>query len=565
MVCVFAYKEFGMKKYLWARLGGLLAVCLLAACPTEGGEEEQKPEIPALTGVSVETSGIKVFWNPVNGTNVYIVYRRDGSTGNVEPIKDDIGSTNSSYKDTAGTAGTMYSYAVAARNNAGTSDKSAWSDEKVFPAHYTVKPVQPADVEAAAQSSSAITITWPIVPNAAGYKVYRAESSGGIFTVISGPDPWTGTSYTDSNLTANTEYFYQIMALNVIGESDKSVTVSVKTGTTGGSSGSVDWNSYTEAGSFVFRVRNNTNKRLVAFKGNLTSTNLIGGVDSRENEHGFKKDSNIFGSVSEDFPLILITEEQYNANVGNLAVLEKTPFTRIYAYYNAVGSNETVYEINEGLGGEYTLQVTPSIRWNAELRLSGVHGTTLGYVTKEQYDTSFKMNTGFYQVFPVVRQYNAFRNQIVSFYPKWPDGSARSVGVGLDSANPIANINIHELLQGVTMSTGSAFIIVDNQSSSGVQLFGPSNIAQMTSTGSNFVNMNRAMMFQVNMVQLGDNKYAEKQSISAYKIGSNLNNAALIGDVELYVDKVYRVTIKGNTGGFLITGPVDEGVMSLSD
>jgi fibronectin type 3 domain-containing protein len=554
-----------MKKYLWARLGGLLAVCLLAACPTEGGEEEQKPEIPTGVSVSVEPSGIRVSWNPVKGTSVYIVYRRDGSTGNGAPIREDIGSTNSNHIDTTGTAGQAYSYAVAARNDAGTSDKSLWSEEKGFPADFTVKPVQPANVEAAAQSSTAITITWPGIPNATGYKVYRTQSSGGEFSLISGTAPWAGTSYTDVDLTPNKDYFYQVTALNTSGESVRSDTVSAKTETGGGGSANIDWTSYTEAGSYVFRVRNNTNKRLVAFRRNLTSTNLIGGVDSSENEHGFKKDSNIFGSTSQDFPLIFITEEQYNANATNLAVLEKTPFTRIYAYYNAVGTNETVYEINEGLGGEYTLQVTPSIQWNAELRLSGVHGTTLGYVTKEQYDTSFKMNTGFYQVFPVVRQYNAFRNQIVSFYPKWSDGSARSVGVGLDAENHTAEINIHELLQGVTMSTGSAFIIVDNQSSSGVQLFGPSNIAQMTSTGSNFVNTNRAMMFQVNMVQLDDNKYAEKQSISAYKIGSNLNNAALIGDVELYVDKVYRVTIKGNTGGFQITGPVDEGVMSLSD
>jgi hypothetical protein len=222
-----------------------------------------------------------------------------------------------------------------------------------------------------------------------------------------------------------------------------------------------------------------------------------------------------------------------------------------------------VYEINAGLGGEYSLIVQPSIEWNAELRLDGAYGQTIGYVAKGQYNTTFKMDAGLYNVFPVIRQYNRFRNEIVTFYPKYDDGRAKLVSAGLSASDPEIPIDIGEVLQGTTLSTGGAFIIVDNQASTAVQLFN-ANTVQLTSTGINFVNAGKTNMFQVNMAKLSDNKYAEKQSISTYTLGS-VSLHPKIGDVELEVDKIYRVTIKGSNAAFTVSEPVFEATMSLSD
>jgi hypothetical protein len=63
---------------------------------------------------------------------------------------------------------------------------------------------------------------------ATSYNVYRNG------TKVGGP---TGTSYTDSGLSANTTYSYQVSASNSAGEGPKSGTVSVKTGTGGGNTG----------------------------------------------------------------------------------------------------------------------------------------------------------------------------------------------------------------------------------------------------------------------------------------------------------------------------------------
>ena len=564
MVCVFAYKEFGMKKYLWPRLGGLLAVCLLAACPAGDSEEERKPEIPVLTGVSVETSGIKVSWNPVNGTNVYIVYRRDGSTGNGAPIDEGIGSTNSNYTDTAGTAGQAYSYAVAARNNTGTSEKSVWSEEKVFPADPTVKPGKPAGVEAAAQSSSAITITWTGISNATGYNVYRADSSGGNFTVISGTAPWTGTSYTDSSLTANKEYFYQVTALNAIGESEKSDTASAKTGTAGGADSLVDYTSYES--NYAFLLKNYSAEKLVAFKGNLQISNIVGGIPDNASSHAIKNDTDKF-TKSEGFPLVLLTEEQYNANKNNLGNPGIIPYARIFVFYNKNGSNEKIYEINSHTSGNRTIVLHNNTGMNVELRRNGIYGIPIGFAPQGMVNNTFYVDDGDYQLFPVFIKYNSLRDEVVTVYPKFSDGNACTDMVSVDERYPSQEFDLSSLLtQDYTFSTGTAHLVIDNQSGAGSINLREGNTVMYTTTGISGIVRSANRTFPVLMIKIGENKYETKQSISTYSVGQFTGTRYPLGEHLLEVDKVYKVTVTGqNISSLQVSEPVEIGSVSLED
>ena len=553
-------------------LGGFI-LCFFILGTLTGCDDPEIPAVPGGVTAAVDGDGIRVSWNPVSGAESYVIYRLSSEDGEVN-IGTAPGQQTSSFLDTTGTStpsavpGTSYTYAVAARNSVGTSEKSSWTTpSRVFPGVNPQIPAVPTGVTAVAQSSSTITIHWNPSEGAVGYKVYRDTTSAGTFENVSGSTPWTGISFPDEGLQANTDYFYRVSAVNSSGdESEKSAPIQIKTGPPPPPPGlpSVDWTSYTT--DYVFRVRNNTNERLVAFIRNITPGNMLGGVDALANMHGFKKDTVVLGTQSSDFPVIFITEEQYNANINNLSVLEQTPFTRIYGYYNAVGNNETVYEINAGLGGRFTLEITPSLTRNVELRLSQPHGPTLGYVTAQGHDTFFKMNEGFYRVYPIVRLYNQFRNEIISFTPTWKggpmDGSAKSVSVGLDSGTPVFRINIHELLLDTNFSTGSAFIIVENQGSSGVQVFN-GGVVELTSTGGNFVNAGQTRMYQVNMAELSDGKFALKASVNSYRIGSNQINAGAIGNIELDLDQIYRVIVTGNDGGFSVSAPVWEGIMEL--
>jgi hypothetical protein len=77
-------------------------------------------------------------------------------------------------------------------------------------------------------SASSVSLSWSAPSGATSYNVYRNGSKVG--------SP-TGTSYTDSGLSANTSYSYQVSASNSVGEGAKSSSISVKTGTGGGNTG----------------------------------------------------------------------------------------------------------------------------------------------------------------------------------------------------------------------------------------------------------------------------------------------------------------------------------------
>ncbi|HZS53706.1 MAG TPA: family 78 glycoside hydrolase catalytic domain [Bryobacteraceae bacterium] len=67
------------------------------------------------------------------------------------------------------------------------------------------------------------TLTWTTIQDATGYNVKRSQTSGGPYTtIVSGV---TGTSYTDTNLTSGTDYYYVVSAVDATRESDNSKEV----------------------------------------------------------------------------------------------------------------------------------------------------------------------------------------------------------------------------------------------------------------------------------------------------------------------------------------------------
>jgi hypothetical protein len=88
-------------------------------------------------------------------------------------------------------------------------------------------PAAPTGLSGTASSSS-VSLTWSAASGATSYNVYRNG------TKVGSP---TGTSYTDSGLSANTSYSYQVSASNSAGEGPKSSSISVTTGGGGGNTG----------------------------------------------------------------------------------------------------------------------------------------------------------------------------------------------------------------------------------------------------------------------------------------------------------------------------------------
>jgi subtilase family serine protease len=159
----------------------------------------------------------------------YKVYR--GTTSGSEALLTSVGTTTS-YSDTAVTNGTTYYYEVSAVNGVGEGAKSA--EASATPATVTV-PGAPTNL-AATGSNARVALSWSAPSSnggssVTGYKVYRGTTSGTETLLTS---VGTTTSYSDTAVTNGTTYYYEVSAVNGVGEGAKSAEASATPATTPG-------------------------------------------------------------------------------------------------------------------------------------------------------------------------------------------------------------------------------------------------------------------------------------------------------------------------------------------
>jgi hypothetical protein len=108
---------------------------------------------------------------------------------------------------------------------------------------------------------------------------------------------------------------------------------------TGANTTGIDWTSYETAESYSIRVKNESNRDLVAFKGSIAAENLIGGVKKNEGDHGLPLNASLF-TANTDFVLVFLTLEDYTAYKDNLKARNEVPFARVFAArYTVPGGN----------------------------------------------------------------------------------------------------------------------------------------------------------------------------------------------------------------------------------
>lgn len=94
-------------------------------------------------------------------------------------------------------------------------------------------PDAPSGFAATAASTTQINLSWTLLAGATqGYDIYRSTTSGGTYSRL-GSEPTVAATatvtYSDTNLSAGTTYYYKISALNNSGESAASAAVSATT------------------------------------------------------------------------------------------------------------------------------------------------------------------------------------------------------------------------------------------------------------------------------------------------------------------------------------------------
>ena len=157
---------------------------------------------PVVTASNVAKTGkVKLTWDAVPGADSYKVYRATSKDGKYSLMYTTEGT---SYTNTNATAGRYYYYQVV--TVAADGSKSAPSAI----VGRTCDLPRPVVTATNVAKSGKVTLTWEPVESAVSYKVYRATSKDGTYSLMK---TVTGTAYTNTNAVAGTKYYYKVVAV----------------------------------------------------------------------------------------------------------------------------------------------------------------------------------------------------------------------------------------------------------------------------------------------------------------------------------------------------------------
>jgi fibronectin type 3 domain-containing protein len=200
----------------------------LSATPSQAATV---PGAPTLNTASSGNGSVALAWNAPGsngGASIsgYNVYR--GTSAGGETLLATVANVTS-WTDSAAVNGTTYYYKVSAVNSVGEGAKS--NELWATPSQPLTLPGPPT-LNSATFGNGGVAIAWS-APGSnggtaiSGYNVYRGTSAGGETLIASVGNV---TSWTDSNVTNGTTYYYEVSAVNSVGEGSLSNELAAKKG-----------------------------------------------------------------------------------------------------------------------------------------------------------------------------------------------------------------------------------------------------------------------------------------------------------------------------------------------
>jgi fibronectin type 3 domain-containing protein len=186
-----------------------------------------------FTATASSSSAIGLSWSTVTppancSITSYTVY--GGTTTNPTTVIAS-GVTGTTYSNTGLAASTTYYYLVKAVDADGTSAASAQAQATTSAASCTTIPSAPTGLTATASSSTAIGLSWSAVTPPANctissYSVYGGTTANPTTLIAGG---LTGTTYSNTGLTASRTYYYIVKAIDADGTSAASTQATATT------------------------------------------------------------------------------------------------------------------------------------------------------------------------------------------------------------------------------------------------------------------------------------------------------------------------------------------------
>jgi len=174
------------------------------------------PDTPAdLAAEVISYNRIDLTWAASAGATHYKVKRGTESGGPYSTIASDITSVN--YSDTALASDTTYYYVVSAGNDLGYSADST----EVSATTLDGPPPVPADLLATPDNAK-VWVNWSASAGATSYNLKRSTAVTGPYSLIATP---TETSFTDTDVSNGTSYYYRVSSVKPSYESAYSQSV----------------------------------------------------------------------------------------------------------------------------------------------------------------------------------------------------------------------------------------------------------------------------------------------------------------------------------------------------
>jgi fibronectin type 3 domain-containing protein len=192
---------------------------LMSGCGSSSSSDSPPPDVTVptaptfVTAVAASDTRVSVNWTASEdniGVASYTIYRNGGEIATTA-------TATTFYSNINCTTGTPYTYTVTAKDAAGNDSlpSSSASATTLGPGLVDGQsPGPPVALTVTASSSTQIALEW-VAPSdnvaVSGYTIYRAAASLGPYAKIGTA---TTTVYTDSGLTAGTEYYYVVKAFD---------------------------------------------------------------------------------------------------------------------------------------------------------------------------------------------------------------------------------------------------------------------------------------------------------------------------------------------------------------